>query len=217
MVIHMNYNNTMLDIIKKEQESNNIPSILLHSCCAPCSSHIIDTLTKYFNITILYYNPNIEPYEEYLKRKEEEIRFIKEYKNINKLDIIDCDYDNDSYHKLVKGLENAPERGERCFKCYNLRLEYTAKKAKELDYDYFGTTLTVSPYKNSNKLNEIGEELSEKYNIKYLYSDFKKNNGYKHSIELSKIYNLYRQDYCGCIYSKKQRDMIKREESKDEI
>ena len=217
MVIHMNYNNTMLDIIKKEQESNNIPSILLHSCCAPCSSHVIDTLTKYFNITILYYNPNIEPYEEYLKRKEEEIRFIKEYKNINKLDIIDCDYDNDSYHKLVKGLENAPERGERCFKCYNLRLEYTAKKAKELDYDYFGTTLTVSPYKNSNKLNEIGEELSEKYNIKYLYSDFKKNNGYKHSIELSKIYNLYRQDYCGCIYSKKQRDMIKREESKDEI
>ena len=213
----MNYNNTMLDIIKKEQESNNIPSILLHSCCAPCSSHVIDTLTKYFNITILYYNPNIEPYEEYLKRKEEEIRFIKEYKNINKLDIIDCDYDNDSYHKLVKGLENAPERGERCFKCYNLRLEYTAKKAKELDYDYFGTTLTVSPYKNSNKLNEIGEELSEKYNIKYLYSDFKKNNGYKHSIELSKIYNLYRQDYCGCIYSKKQRDMIKREESKDEI
>jgi predicted adenine nucleotide alpha hydrolase (AANH) superfamily ATPase len=193
----------MLDIIKKEQDNNTIPNILLHSCCAPCSSHVIDTLTKYFNITILYYNPNIEPYEEYLKRKEEEIRFIKEYDNINKLDIIDCDYDNDSFHKMAKGLEDAPERGERCFKCYNLRLDYTAKKAKELNYDYFGTTLTVSPYKNSNKLNEIGEKLSKKYNIKYLYSDFKKSNGYKHSIELSKEYNLYRQDYCGCIYSKK--------------
>ncbi len=213
----MNYRNKMLDIIKNEQKNNNIPSILLHSCCAPCSSHVIDTLTKYFNITILYYNPNIEPYDEYIKRKEEEIRFIKEYKNINKLDIIDCDYDNEEYHKLVKGMEDLPERGERCFKCYNLRLEYTAKKAKELDYDYFGTTLTVSPYKNSNKLNEIGEELSNKYNIKYLYSDFKKDNGYKHSIELSKKYNLYRQDYCGCIYSKKQRDMIKREERKNEI
>ena len=205
----MNCQKVMLDIIKKEQDNNNIPSILLHSCCAPCSSHVIDTLTKYFNITILYYNPNIEPYEEYLKRKEEEIRFIKEYNNINKLNIIDCDYDNDKYKEIAKGLEDAPERGERCFKCYNLRLEYTAKKAKEFDYDYFGTTLTVSPYKNSNKLNEIGEELSKKYNIKYLYSDFKKDNGYKHSIELSKKYNLYRQDYCGCIYSKKEYDKKK--------
>ena len=202
----MNYQKVMLDIIKKEQDSNNIPNILLHSCCAPCSSHVIDTLTKYFNITILYYNPNIEPYSEYLKRKEEEIRFINEYKSINKLDIIDCDYDNDKYKEMAKGLEDCPERGERCFKCYNLRLEYTAKKAKELGYDYFGTTLTVSPYKNSNKLNEIGESLSKKYDIKYLYSDFKKDNGYKHSIELSKEYNLYRQDYCGCIYSKKEFD-----------
>ena len=205
----MNYRNAMLDIIKEEQENNNIPSILLHSCCAPCSSHVIDTLTKYFNITILYYNPNIEPYEEYIKRKEEEIRFINCYNNVNKLDIIDCDYDNDLYKEIAKGLEDSPERGERCFKCYNLRLEYTAKKAKELGYDYFGTTLTVSPYKNSNKLNEIGESLSKKYGIKYLYSDFKKDNGYKHSIELSKEYNLYRQDYCGCIYSKKEYDRKK--------
>lgn len=208
----MNYQKVMLDIIKKEQDNNNIPSILLHSCCAPCSSHVIDTLTKYFNITILYYNPNIEPYPEYLKRKEEEIRFINEYKSINKLDIIDCDYDNDKYKEMAKGLEDCPERGERCFKCYSLRLEYTAKKAKELGYDYFGTTLTVSPYKNSNKLNEIGESLSKKYDIKYLYSDFKKDNGYKHSIELSKEYNLYRQDYCGCIYSKKEYDKKKKGE-----
>ena len=206
----MNYQKKMEEIIDSIVKEDKIPNILLQSCCAPCSSHVIDTLSPYFNITILYYNPNIEPYDEYLKRKKEEIRFIEEYKSKNKLDIIDCDYDNDKYHEVVKGLEDCPERGERCFKCYELRLDYTARKAEELGYDYFGTTLTVSPYKNSNKLNEIGEKLSKKYNIKYLYSDFKKNNGYKHSIELSKEYNLYRQDYCGCIYSKKQRDMINR-------
>ena len=197
----MNYNNKMEEIIKEEQEKSNIPSILLHSCCAPCSSHVIDTLTPYFNITIFYYNPNIEPFEEYEKRKEEEKRFIKEYPNINKLDIIDCDYDNDKFKSMSKGLEHIPEGGARCIKCYHLRLDATAKKAKELGYDYFGTTLTVSPYKKSDKLNEIGEHLSKEYDIKYLYSDFKKKNGYKHSIELSKKYNLYRQDYCGCIYS----------------
>jgi len=197
----MNYNNKMEEIIKEEQEKCNIPSILLHSCCAPCSSHVIDTLTPYFNITIFYYNPNIEPFEEYEKRKEEEKRFIKEYPNINKLDIIDCDYDNDKFKSMSKGLEHIPEGGARCIKCYHLRLDATAKKAKELGYDYFGTTLTVSPYKKSDKLNEIGEHLSKEYDIKYLYSDFKKKNGYKHSIELSKKYNLYRQDYCGCIYS----------------
>ena len=201
----MNYNNKMEEIIAIEQEKNNIPSILLHSCCAPCSSHVISTLTPYFNITILYYNPNIEPYEEYLKRKEEEIRFLKEYPNINKLDIIDCDYDNDKFKSMSKGLEDAPEGGARCFKCYRLRLEKTAEIAKEKGYDYFGTTLTVSPYKNSSKLNEIGEELEKEYNVKYLYSDFKKKNGYKHSIELSREYNLYRQDYCGCVFSKRNK------------
>ncbi len=179
------------------------PKLLLHSCCAPCSSYVIEYLTKYFDITILYYNPNIEPIEEYLKRKNEEIRFINEFKSINKLDIIDCSYDNDLYHELIKGLENEMEGGARCFKCYRQRLEYTAKLAKELDYDYFGSTLSVSPYKNASKLNEIGEELSNIYNIKFLYSDFKKRNGYKRSIELSRDYNLYRQDYCGCIYSKR--------------
>ena len=179
------------------------PKLLLHSCCAPCSSACIERLTKYFDITILYYNPNIEPYDEYLKRKEEEIRFIKKFKAINKLDMIDSDYDNDKYHEIAKGLEDVPEGGERCHKCYRLRLEYTAKKAKELGYDYFGTTLTVSPYKNSKVLNEIGEDLEKEYNINYLYSDFKKKEGYKRSIELSKEYNLYRQNYCGCIFSKK--------------
>ena len=202
----MNYNKKMEEIISSLKEDNLLPKLLLHSCCAPCSSHVIATLTPYFDITILYYNPNIEPYEEYLRRKEEEIRFIKEYPNINKLDIIDCDYDNDIFHELATNLEEAEEGGPRCFKCYNLRLEKTAILAKSKNYDYFATTLTVSPYKNSQKLNEIGAYLEEKYQVKYLYSDFKKNNGYKHSIELSKEYNLYRQDYCGCIFSKISKD-----------
>ena len=196
----INYDKKLEEIISSLE---NTPKLLLHSCCAPCSSAVIERLTKYFDITILYYNPNIEPYDEYLKRKEEEIRFIKEFKTKNKLDMIDCDYDNDKYHEVASGLEEAPEGGERCHKCYKLRLEYTAKKAKELNYDYFGTTLTVSPYKNSQVLNKIGEDLEKEYNIKYLYSDFKKKEGYKRSIELSKDYNLYRQNYCGCIYSKK--------------
>lgn len=205
----MNYNKKMEEIIEQNQSLGITPKLLLHSCCAPCSSHVIDTLSPYFDITILYYNPNIEPYEEYLRRKEEEIRFLEEYPNINKLDIIYCDYDEEKYKSIVKGLEKEPEGGARCIKCYYLRLEKTAELAKENNYDYFATTLTVSPYKNSNKLNEIGESLSSKYNIKYLYSDFKKKNGYKHSIELSKKYNLYRQDYCGCKYSEAERNQKK--------
>lgn len=175
--------------------------ILLHSCCAPCSSHVITFLTKFFDITILYYNPNISPIEEYEKRKEEQIRLINEIEKINKIDIIDCDYDNDKYESLIKGYEDCPERGQRCTICFNLRLEKTAKMASELKYDYFCSTLTVSPYKNSKLINEIGEKLGEKYNIKWLYSDFKKEDGYKKSIELSHKYNLYRQNYCGCKYS----------------
>ena len=200
LVQKINYDIKLEEIISSLEGT---PKLLLHSCCAPCSSACIERLSNHFDITILYYNPNIEPYEEYIKRKEEEIRFVKEFKTKNKLDIIDFDYDNDKYHEIVIGLEDAPEGGERCHKCYRLRLEYTAKKAKELGYDYFGTTLTVSPYKNSQVLNKIGEELEHIYNIKYLYSDFKKKEGYKRSIELSKEYNLYRQNYCGCIYSKK--------------
>ena len=179
-------------------------NILLHSCCAPCSSHVISYLTKYFNITVLYYNPNIAPIEEYNKRKNEQIRLIKTIKTINKLDYIDCDYDNDLYEEKIKGYENCPERGARCTICFNLRLEKTAKIAKENNYDYFCSTLSVSPYKNANLINQIGEELAKKYHVKWLYSDFKKENGYKHSIELSKEYNLYRQDYCGCIYSQRK-------------
>ena len=191
--------------VKCENILNNLDGkkkLLLHSCCGPCSSYVISYLTNYFDITIFYYNPNIYPYDEYLKRKQEQIKLINEIDCSNNLDIMDCDYDNDLYEKCIIGLENEPERGNRCMVCYNLRMEKTAKMAKECNYDYFCTTLSVSPYKNSEWINKIGEKLQNKYNINWLYSDFKKKDGYKQSILLSKKYNLYRQDYCGCIYSK---------------
>ena len=192
----MNYDVEMNEIIKNLDYK---PKLLLHSCCAPCSTTVIERLKDYFDITIIYYNPNIEPYSEYEKRKKEQIRIIGLYG----LNYLDCDYDNDLFHEISKGLELVPEKGIRCHKCYELRLNYTANKAKENGFEYFGTTLTVSPYKLSNIINEIGLKIEQKYNIKYLVSDFKKNNGYKNSIELSKKYNLYRQNYCGCIYSRK--------------
>lgn len=182
---------------------NEKKKLLLHSCCAPCSSSVISYLSDYFDITIYYYNPNIYPYEEYLKRKEEQIRFIKEIDRDIKF--MDCDYDNDLYNKLIQGLENEPERGRRCDICYNLRIRKTASVARENDFDYFCTTLSVSPYKNANLINKIGIELEDEFGVKWLRSDFKKKDGYKNSILLSKKYNLYRQDYCGCIYSKKDK------------
>ena len=199
----MNFSKMLDKELELISENRKKVSLLLHSCCAPCSSYVISYLNKYFDITVLYYNPNIYPYEEYLKRKNEQIRLINEMEHVNNLSIIDCDYDNDKYERLIKGLENEKEGGSRCHICYKLRLEKTAMMASDGNYDYFSTTLTVSPYKNSKILNEIGESLAVKYNIKWLYSDFKKNDGYKKSVELSKKYNLYRQDYCGCIYSKR--------------
>ena len=174
------------------------PTLLLHSCCAPCSSYVLN----YLKITVLYYNPNISPKEEYEKRKLEQIRLIEQMPFVNDVTIMDCDYDNDKFEEVIKGLEKEKEGGSRCFKCYRLRLCKTAEIAKKNNFDYFGTTLTVSPYKNSQKLNEIGAELEQIYQIPYLYSDFKKKEGYKKSIEFSHTYNLYRQNYCGCIYSK---------------
>ena len=199
----MNFSKMLDKELELISENHKKVSLLLHSCFAPCSSYVISYLNKYFDITILYYNPNIYPYEEYLKRKNEQIRLINEMEHVNNLSIIDCDYDNDKYERLIKGLENEKEGGSRCHICYKLRLEKTAMMASDGNYDYFSTTLTVSPYKNSKILNEIGESLAVKYNIKWLYSDFKKKDGYKKSVELSKKYNLYRQDYCGCIYSKR--------------
>lgn len=197
--MEVNYMSIHENILK---EQDGTKKILLHSCCAPCSSYVISYLLSYFDITILYYNPNISPIEEYEHRKEEQIRLIEELSKTKKINFLDCDYDNDLYEKTIKGLESEPERGSRCTKCFYLRLEKTASLANSNNYDYFGTTLSVSPYKNSDLLNKIGLELKQKYNIKYLVSNFKKNDGYKKSIELSKKYNLYRQNYCGCIYSK---------------
>jgi len=193
-------------ILEKELENiindSHEYTLLLHSCCAPCSSYVISYLINYFNITILYYNPNIAPQEEYEKRKKEQIRLISEMNYSNKLNFIDCDYDNEVFENMIKGLEKESEGGIRCHKCYKLRLEKTAKIAKKNNFDYFCSTLTVSPHKNSKILNEIGLSLEKEHNIKWLCSDFKKKEGFKKSIELSKKYNLYRQDYCGCIYSK---------------
>ena len=202
----INYQKELDKIIEACVRNGCVPSLLLHSCCAPCSSYVISFLSQYFNITILYYNPNISPQEEYEKRKKEQIRLIKELKTKNKLDYLDCDYDNELYNELIKGYETESEGGNRCSICFKMRLEKTAKLAKENNYDYYCSTLTVSPHKNSKIINEIGETIANKHNIKWLYSDFKKNEGFKQSITLSKKYDLYRQDYCGCIYSKKAKE-----------
>ena len=205
-----NYDKWMQEIIEKNQELEIVPTLLLHTCCAPCSSAVIERLSKYFRITVFYYNPNIEPLEEYLKRKEVQKRFLSEVTTPYPINFLDCDYEHEEFIQLSKGLENEKEGGPRCLKCYRLRLLKTALKAQEFHFDYFGTSLTVSPYKNAQALNQIGEELQKKFNVKYLYSDFKKRNGYKRSIELSKDYHLYRQDYCGCSFSKAQREQEKK-------
>lgn len=193
--MNINYNEEMKKIISNLDDHNKL---LLHSCCGPCSSSVIERLRDYFDITVIYYNPNIEPKEEYEKRKSEQLRLLNELG----IKFMDIDYLNNEYHEKVKGYENEPENGLRCPLCFELRLDKTASKAKENNFDYFGTTLTVSPHKNSKIINEIGLKLEEKYGVKFLLSDFKKEDGYKKSIELSKKYDLYRQDYCGCLYSK---------------
>lgn len=189
-------------ILKQEIEKlDYTPSLLLHSCCGPCSSYVISYLTNYFNITILYYNPNIYPEAEYLKRKQEQIKLINNIETKNKLDFLDIDYDYNEFKEFTKGLEQELEGGARCNKCFYLRLNKTCLLAKENNYNYFGTTLTVSPHKNAEIINNIGLQLEKDNNIKWLISDFKKEDGYKKSIELSKKYDLYRQHYCGCEYS----------------
>lgn len=198
----INYQLELDKIINKIEGKNTTKSLLLHSCCAPCSSYVLSYLNKYFNITVFYYNPNITNREEYLKRKQEQIRLISELPAINKINILDADYNPEKFFEISKGLEDCREGGERCFKCYELRLEAAAKAAKENNFDYFCTTLTISPLKNAQKINEIGHMLGDKYLIQFLPSDFKKKEGFKKSIELSSQYNLYRQNYCGCIYSK---------------
>lgn len=198
----VNYQKELDKILSEIKGSDKLPKLLVHSCCAPCSSYVLEYLNPYFKITVLYYNPNISPVEEYEKRKAEQIRLINEGDWKNPIDIMDCDYEGDKYTAAVKGLENEPEGGARCRVCFGLRLDEAARLARANDFDYFVTTLSISPLKNARLLNEIGNKLGEKYGIKYLPSDFKKREGYKRSIELSRRYNLYRQNFCGCKYSK---------------
>lgn len=197
----MNKPNYQIQLDKIISELNGTPSLLLHSCCAPCSSYCIEYLSQYFNITVFYYNPNIYPEEEYQHRKAEQKRLIGEMKTKYPVKMLDCDFESDAFYNAVKGLESCREGGERCFICYRLRLQKTAQAAKIGNFDFFTTTLTISPLKNAQKINEIGGELGKKYGVPFLPSDFKKKNGYKRSIELSREYSLYRQNYCGCIFS----------------
>ncbi len=196
----VNYHNKLKEIIANLKGT---PKLLLHSCCGPCSTTCISFLTKFFDITVFYYNPNIEPEAEYLKRKQEQIKFLENFSGQNKISFLDCDYDNEAFEKAIVGLENEIEGGKRCSVCFNLRLKKCAQVAKEKGFDYFGTTLTVSPHKNSQVINKIGENIAQEIGIPFLYSDFKKEDGYKKSIELSREYDLYRQNYCGCNYGHK--------------
>lgn len=198
----MNYDLEMEKQLKDIKEGS---SLLLHACCAPCSSAVLERIGNIFEITIFYYNPNITEKEEYQKRIEEIKKLISYLHPKYPIKLIEGNHEPDKYLSTIKGLEEEPERGKRCYKCYKLRLEETAKIAEKLNIPYFCTTLTLSPHKNSNWINEIGMNLNEKYQPTYIYSDFKKKDGYKRSIELSKKFNLYRQDYCGCIYSKKEK------------
>ncbi len=199
-----NYGLETEKIIKNNKREQIMPSLLLHACCAPCSSACLLYLYKNFDVTVFYYNPNISPKAEFDKRLLEEKRLISEMLPDENISVIEGSYNYDDFLEIAKGLENVPEGGERCFKCYRLRLEETAKLAKEKGFDYFCTTLSISPLKNSQKINEIGFETAEKFGVKWLPSDFKKKEGYKRSVELSKQYNLYRQNFCGCVFSKKE-------------
>lgn len=176
------------------------PRLLLHSCCGPCSTYVLEYLTSHFRVTLLYYNPNIQPQEEYQLRLEHQLKVLEHFPQI---ELLACEYDGESFLEAAVGLENEPEGGARCTECFSLRLENTARLAKEGNFDFFTTTLTVSPHKNAEKINIIGERLSEKYGVSFLPSDFKKREGYKRSIELANMFELYRQDYCGCLFSKR--------------
>lgn len=193
-----------LDKLIESIPDGQVPTLLLHACCAPCSSYCLEYLSQYFKITLYFYNPNIYPENEYSLRSEEARRLINEMTFKHPVTFLEGEFNPKEFYDAVKGFENEKEGGERCFRCYRLRLESAAKLAKEMGFDYFTTTLTISPLKRADKLNEIGEELGEIYSVKHLSSDFKKKNGYKRSTELSREYGLYRQDYCGCVFSKRK-------------
>ena len=196
--MNINYQKALEDILNKIGDTK--PKLLLHACCAPCSSYVLEYLSKYFDITLYFYNPNIYPYSEFVFRADELKRLVLEMKLDAK--IVVEEYDNESFEAVAKAYGNLPEGLTRCLNCYKLRLEKSIKFAKENSFDFVTTTLSISPHKNAAKLNEIGNHLAEEYGVSYLFSDFKKKNGYKRSCELSEQYKLYRQNYCGCKYSK---------------
>lgn len=201
----VNYQKELDKLILELKKEEKVPRLLLHSCCAPCSSYVLEYLSQYFEVTVFYYNPNIYPESEYTKRVLEQQKLISEMRFKHPVTFIAGNYDSEKFYNMARGLEDVKEGGERCFKCYELRLREAAKIAKNGEYDFFTTTLSISPLKNAQKLNEIGMLLAEEYGTEYLLSDFKKKNGYKRSVELSEQYGLYRQDYCGCVFSMKER------------
>lgn len=200
----MNYQKELDKLIGRLGKEERVPSLLLHSCCAPCSSYVLEYLSDYFRITVFYYNPNIAPEKEYAQRVREQQRLIREMPLRYPVSFKEGRYDPERFYEAVQGMEDLPEGQERCFACYALRLGEAAMVAKEGSYDYFTTTLSISPLKNAQKLNEIGQQIGRERGIAYLPSDFKKRNGYGRSIELSAEYDLYRQDYCGCVFSKRE-------------
>ncbi|MCR5624509.1 MAG: epoxyqueuosine reductase QueH [Lachnospiraceae bacterium] len=200
----INYQKELEKVLADIEGRGFVPTLAMHVCCAPCSSYCLEYLTKYFDITCIYYNPNISPKEEFDKRVNELRRLSNEMPFCHTVNIVEGKYDNDRFNEIVKGLEKEPEGGKRCHKCYRMRMEESAKYAKENNFDFFTTTLSISPLKDSQVLNQIGKELSDIYDIPYLYSDFKKKGGYLRSIELSREYDLYRQNFCGCVYSRRK-------------
>ena len=202
---YVNYQKELDRLISSLQKEGRVPRLLLHSCCAPCSSYVLEYLSEYFEITVFYYNPNIFPESEYTKRLLEQQTLISDMNFKHPVSFLAGNYDKDKFYSMAAGLEHVKEGGERCFKCYELRLNETAQMAAKGGFDYFTTTLSISPMKIAEKLNTIGKEVASRYGIKYLQSDFKKKNGYKRSIELSKTHGLYRQDYCGCQFSMESR------------
>lgn len=208
-----NYQRELDQIIEKQQSADQVPTLLLHSCCGPCSTYVLEYLSHYFHITLFYYNPNIYPPEEYTRRAQEQRQLLSWLPQVHPIRFMEGTYRPEDFYTAVKGLETLPEGDRRCFTCYELRLKQAAAMAKELGMDYFTTTLSISPHKNAEKLNEIGEAVAANYDINYLPSDFKKKGGYQRSITLSREYGLYRQDYCGCIFSKNQRESGKQSET----
>lgn len=204
----VNYQKELEKLLKQLGEEQRVPSLLIHSCCAPCSSYVLEYLSEYFMITIFYYNPNIYPESEYTKRILEQQKLIRDMKFRYPVSFLAGKYDKEKFYEMAAGMEDLKEGGARCMKCYELRLTETARQAVAGEFDYFTTTLSISPMKNAQKLNEIGVRVGEEYGVKYLVSDFKKKNGYKRSIELSKEYGLYRQDYCGCEFSMRRADVL---------